>query len=41
MRYDFKTATKLLDMSTALTEKYGSDLNIIHSTASGLRDLED
>ena len=40
VRYDFKTATKLLNLSTALTDKYGGDLNFIHSTASGARDLE-
>jgi endonuclease III len=40
VRYDFKTATKLLDLSTALMGKYGSDLNILYSTASGPRDLE-
>jgi endonuclease III len=40
VRYDFKTATKLLDLSTALTDKYGDDLNVLHSTASGPRDLE-
>lgn len=40
VRYDFKTATKLLDMSTALMDKYGGDLNVLHSTASGSRDLE-
>lgn len=40
VRYDFKTATKLLDLSTALTDKYRDDLNVLHSTASGPRDLE-
>ena len=40
VRYDFKTATKLLDLSTALMEKCGGDLNVLHSTASGARDLE-
>lgn len=40
VRYDFKTATKLLDLSTALMVKYGGDLNILHLTASGPRDLE-
>jgi endonuclease III len=40
VRYDFKTATKLLDLSTALTDKYGGDLNILHSTTSGPEELE-
>jgi hypothetical protein len=40
VRYDFKTATKLLDMSAALTDKYGGDLNVLHSTASGPEDIE-
>jgi len=40
VRYDFKTATKLLDLSTALTDKYGGDLNVLHSTALGSGDLE-
>jgi endonuclease III len=40
VRYDFKTATKLLDLSTALINKYSGNLNVIHSTASGSRDLE-
>ena len=41
VRYDFKTATKSLDLSTALIDKYDGDLNILHSTASEPRDLED
>jgi endonuclease III len=40
VRYDFKTATKLLDLSTALSDQYGEDLNVPHSTASGPGDLE-
>ena len=40
VRYDFKTATKLLDLSTALMDKYNGDLNILNLTASGPRDLE-
>lgn len=40
VRYDFKTATKLLDLSTALMGKYGGDLNVLHSTTSGPGDLE-
>ena len=40
VRYDFKTATKLLDLSTALMDKYNGNLNVLHLTASGPRDLE-
>jgi len=40
-RYDFKTATKSLDLSTALIDGYDGDLNVLHSAASGPRDLED
>lgn len=40
VRYDFKTATKSLDLSTALIDKYDGDLNVLHSTASEPRDLE-
>lgn len=40
VRYDFKTATKLLDLSTALTDNYSGNMNVLHSTASGPRDLE-
>jgi endonuclease III len=40
VRYDFKTATKLLDMSTALMDKYGGDLNALHSKASGPEDID-
>ncbi len=40
IRYDFKTATKLLDLSTALTDNYSGNMNVLHSTASGPRDLE-
>lgn len=40
VRYDFKTATKLLDVSRALLEKYGGDLNTLHAMASDTRDLE-
>lgn len=39
VRYDFSTATKLLDISKKLLEEYGS-LEKIHATASGPRDLE-
>jgi hypothetical protein len=40
VRYDFKTATKLLDMCKALTEYYGADLTNIESAAANPRDLE-
>ncbi len=41
VRYDFKTATKFLDLSSALMDRYEGDLNVLHSTASEPRDLED
>lgn len=41
VRYDFKTATKFLDLSAALIDKFDGDLNVLHSTASEPRDLED
>jgi hypothetical protein len=40
-RYDFKTATKLLEVSRALTDRYGGDLNQLHAAASNPRDLEE
>ena len=40
VRYDFKTATKLLDLST-LGERYQSDLVRLHGEASDPRDLEE
>jgi len=40
VRYDFKTATKLLDMCMALEENYQADLTNLHSTATDPRDLE-
>ncbi len=40
VRYDFKTATKLLDLSRMLTEKYHADLAELHAAAAGSRDLE-
>ncbi len=40
VRYDFKTATKLLDMCKALTENYHADLTNLHSSAVDPRDLE-
>ena len=40
VRYDFKTATKLLDMCKALKENYGADLTNVESAAADPRDLE-
>ena len=40
VRYDFKTATKLLDVSRALLEKYGGNLNRVHTIASDAQDVE-
>ncbi len=40
-RYDFKTATKLLDLCRALRERYQGDLNLLHAEASDPRDLEE
>jgi endonuclease III len=41
VRYDFKTATKFLDMGAALIDRYDGDLNVLHSNASGPGDLEE
>ena len=40
VRYDFKTATKLLEIMRALEEKYHGDLNRLHSAAKDETDLE-
>jgi endonuclease III len=40
-RYDFKTATKLLDICSAVMKRYQGDLNILHSGARDPRDLEE
>ncbi len=40
MRYDFKTATKLLDMCKTLMENYHAELMNLHSDAVDPRDLE-
>lgn len=40
VRYDFKTATKLLEVMGALVERYQGDLNRLHLQASDSRDLE-
>ncbi len=39
-RYDFKTATKLLDVCRALKQQYGSDLNLVHARSHSPQDLE-
>ncbi len=40
VRYDFKTATKLLEMSETLVSEYRGNLNTLHSLATDSRDLE-
>ena len=40
VRYDFKTATKLLEVMGNLEERFGGDLNRLHAQAEGPRDLE-
>ena len=40
VRYDFKTATKLLDLCKALTENYRANLANLHDTAADPTDLE-
>lgn len=39
-RYDFKTATKLLEVAGTLEEKYSGDLNRLHFFAQDERDVE-
>ena len=39
-RYDFKTATKLLEVNRALVEQYKGDLNALHTDAADASDLE-
>lgn len=41
VRYDFKTATKLLDICKSLIERYKGDLNVLHSMARDEGDLEE
>jgi len=41
VRYDFKTATKLLEVVRALKEKYEGDLNRLHFFAEDQRDLKE
>jgi hypothetical protein len=40
VRYDFKTATKLLDLCRTLTDNYRADLSILHNAAEDPGDLE-
>lgn len=40
VRYDFKTADKLLELAANLHHAYNDDLNLLHQTASDSRDLE-
>ncbi|MDH4234223.1 MAG: hypothetical protein OEV15_03700 [Gallionella sp.] len=40
VRYDFKTATKLLAVCTALLRDYAGDLDTLHDAAADARDLE-
>lgn len=39
-RYDFKTATKLLEISHNLIRQYSGDLNLLHNSAADAFDLE-
>jgi hypothetical protein len=40
VRYDYKTATKLLAVCDALVRDYGGSLDALHDAAAGARDLE-
>ena len=40
VRYDYKTATKLLDVCAALMRDYGGSLDALHDVAADPRDLE-
>ncbi|CAE6516231.1 MAG TPA: hypothetical protein DEO56_00930 [Nitrosomonas nitrosa] len=40
VRYDYKTATKLLDVNHALLKDYAGNLNELHAAATDDRDLE-
>ena len=40
VRYDYKTATKLLDVCDALMRDYGGSLDVLHAVAADPRDLE-
>lgn len=39
-RYDFKTATKLMDACRELVQRYGGDLNRLHAACDGEEQLE-
>ncbi len=39
-RYDFKTATKLLEIAEMLNKRYGGNLNLLHEKARDPEDLE-
>lgn len=39
-RYDYKTATKLLEINRALLTDYGGDLNALHAAAADPADLQ-
>lgn len=39
-RYDFKTATKLLEVMKQLIDRYGGDLDTLHAAACDERDVE-
>ena len=41
VRYDFKTATKLLEIMDNLIKTYHGDLNELHKTAKDAKDLEE
>ena len=40
VRYDYKTATKLIEVCTALMRDYGGSLDALHDAATGPQDLE-
>ena len=40
VRYDYKTATKLLDVCHSLLRDYGGSLDALHTAAADARDLE-
>ena len=40
VRYDYKTATKLLEVCAALMRDYGGSLDALHDAAADTRDLE-
>ncbi len=40
VRYDFKTATKLLEIMKGLKYSYNGDLNLLHKESKNSRDLE-